>query len=76
MIKTFRTSVQNYGPYVDGRAVFDALHHDTVSGAWAEQVGYQHGSQPIMQYPCKLERVQHLSRCQGGQAIADYLVGR
>lgn len=73
MIKTFRTSMQNYGPFADGRAVFDALHHDTVLGQWAEQVGYQHGSQPVMQYPCSRERVNHLARCQGGQELADYL---
>lgn len=75
MIKTFRTSLQDYGPFMDGRSVFDALHHDTKTGHWAEQVGYQHGSRPIMQHPCTIERVQHLSTCQGGQAIADYLAG-
>ena len=74
MIKTFRTSLQNYGPFADGRAVFDALHHDTVGGQWAEQVGYQHGSQPVMQYPASMDRVQHLARCQGCQELADYLL--
>ena len=73
MIKTFNISTTGYGPYLDGRIVFDALHHNQETGEWFEEVGHQQGSPARLQYPCAIERVQHLSRCMGGKGIADYL---
>lgn len=73
MIKTFNLSSSGYGPYLDGRIIFDALHHDQKTGKWFEETGHQKGSPARLQYPCTMERVLHLSRCMGGQEIADYL---
>lgn len=72
MIQTKSEGMSTYGPYSDGRNVFDAVHK-TADGRFFHQSGYQSGTAPKLDHEISRDRVAFLAGCQGGAGLAEWL---
>jgi len=72
MIQTKSEGMSTYGPYADGRNVFDAVHK-TADNRFFHQSGYQDGTTPKLDHEISRDRVVFLASCQGGFSLTEWL---
>lgn len=71
-VETKKEGMSTYGPFMDGRVVFDAVHK-TADGRFYHQTGFQLGTSPKLENEISREKVARLATFQGGGGLREWL---